>query len=107
MLIKLEKVSKHGFVLDIGTPKAVGLAFQYLNGREPDEKWGKNNSCYERNYVIAGYGVINFSDRRLLVGRGNRFEIKPQEKHYITARNLILFTITLPNWDAEQYEMVE
>ncbi|MCK5490957.1 MAG: AraC family ligand binding domain-containing protein [Candidatus Pacebacteria bacterium] len=105
---KIEKISFRSNVWDYPMPsEQVGIAFQELDGRVPDNNWYKNTKCYEICYIISGQGKFFIEDEQFDARVGDVVIIETNKKSYIEARCLKMITVTRPNWYEKQCSIVE
>jgi mannose-6-phosphate isomerase-like protein (cupin superfamily) len=86
--------------------KAIGIAYQELNGRIPRSGNFRNNICTEIFYIINGSGTIVIKNRKHVLRKGDVVVTKSKEPHYLRGNKLKFLTVTSPNWYPEQCDIL-
>ena len=85
----------------------VGIAVQKINGRMPERGMSRNNECKEFFYILNGTGEIGVNDEIYPVSEGDIVVADKGSTHYMKGDKLEFLTVTKPNWNEQQYEVVD
>lgn len=104
-----EKISvAEGTIWDYPLPtEDIGIAYQKLHGRGPQQGLYLNKVCHEIYFIISGSATFYIKNEKYEVKARDAVIVEPNTKHYFEADNLEYITITRPNWYEEQYEQAK
>ncbi len=101
------KAGKQHIVWDYPmTNKNIGISYQEINGKSPDNGWWKNSVCEEWYYVMGGKGKALIENKSHDFSSGDIIVLPKMKKHKIIGKKLKLLAITTPDWYYEQSEII-
>lgn len=98
--------SEEGEIWDYPVGKNVGLSYQTLKSRGPEQGYYLNRRCREVYFIISGEAKFIVGQEESSVGPKGVVVVEPGVAHAIETKGLEYLTITSPDWYEEQAEVV-
>ena len=93
-------------IWDYDISEHIGISYQELSIRGPQEGYYLNKKCHEIYFIIAGSATFHVGDNSFIAEAKDVVVVPENTPHAIETDHLTYITITRPDWFEEQAEVV-